>query len=155
MARIFGDKGSYEKYSLDEQQELGLKVNEFKEQYLVEVEALKGKNHWDAKRKRHVPDQPKHGYLTKAVRSFYSNLSNAKSDSRETKKACKLAKRCYEKLERGDFEDGTSSKKFRSSGGGRKSRAPEVRDALFCNALSLMFYLCSVFRITLVILLRV
>ena len=131
MARIFGDKGSNEKYSLDEQQELGLKVNEFKEQYLVEVEALNGKTHWDAKRKRHVPDQPKHGYLTKAVRSFYSNLRNAESDSQETKKACKLAKRCYEKLERGDFEDGTSSKKFRSSGGGRKSRAPEVRDALF------------------------
>jgi len=103
MARIFGDKGSYEKYSLDEQQELGLKVNEFKEQYLVEVEALKGKTHWDAKRKRHVPDQPKHGYLTKAVWSFYSNLSNAKSDSQETKKACKLAKRCYEKLGRGDL----------------------------------------------------
>ena len=121
-----GDKGSYEKYSLDEQQELGLKVNEFKEQYLVEVEALKGKTHWDARR-----NQTKHGYLTKAVRSFYSNLSNAKSDSQEIKKACKLAKRCYEKLERGDFEDGTSSKKFRSSGGGRKSRAPEVRDALF------------------------
>jgi len=106
-------------------------------------------------KKRHVPDQPTHGYLTKAVRSCYSNLSNAKSDSQEINKACKLAKRCYEKLERGDFEDGTSSKKFRSSGGGRKSRAPEVRDALFCNALSLMFYLCSVFRITLVILLRV
>ena len=131
MARIFGDKGSYEKNSLDEQQELGLKVNEFKEQYLVEVEALKGKTHWDAKRKLHVPDQPKHGYLTKAVRSFYLKLSNAKSDSQELKKACKLAKRCYEKLERGDFEDGTSSKKFRFSGGGRKSRAPEVRDAIF------------------------
>ena len=81
MARIFGDKGSYEEYSLDEQQELGLKVNEFKEQYLVEVEALKGKTQWDAKRKRHVPYQLKLGYLTKAVRSFYSNLSNAKSDS--------------------------------------------------------------------------
>ena len=32
MARIFGVKGSYQQYSLIEQQELGLKVNEFKEQ---------------------------------------------------------------------------------------------------------------------------
>ena len=34
MARIFGEKGKYEKYSLAEQQELGAKVKEFKQQYL-------------------------------------------------------------------------------------------------------------------------
>ena len=85
-------KKSWHAYFLDEQQELGLKVHEFKEQYLVEVEALKGKTHWDAKRKRHVPDQQKHGYFTKAVRSFYSNLSNAKSDSQEIKRLANLLK---------------------------------------------------------------
>ena len=34
-----------------------------------------------------------------------------KSDSQEIKNACKLAKRCYEKLEKGDFEDGVALKK--------------------------------------------
>ena len=67
------------------------------------LEALKGKTHWDAKRKCHVPDQPKQGYLTRAVRSFYFDL--------EIKYACKLAKRCYEKLEKGDFEEGVALKK--------------------------------------------
>ena len=129
--RIFGGKGSYEKYSLVERRDLGLKVQEFKQQYLLELEALKGKTHWDAKRKCHVTDQPKQGYLTRAVRSFYSNLSGAKSDSQEIKNACKLAKRCYEKLKRGDSEDGAALKTFRTTGGGRKSRAPEVREALF------------------------
>ena len=32
--RIFGGKGSYEKYSLVERRDLGLKVKEFKQQYL-------------------------------------------------------------------------------------------------------------------------
>ena len=58
-------------------------------------------------------------------------LSEAKSDSQEIKNACKLAKRCYEKLKKGDFEDGLALKKFRTTGGGRKSRAPEVREVLF------------------------
>ena len=69
--------------------------------------------------------------MIRAVRSFYSNLSEAKSDSQEIKNTCKLAKSCYEKLEKGDFEDGVALKKFRTTGGGRKSQAPEVREALF------------------------
>ena len=106
MACTFGEKGKYEKYSIAEQQELGAKVKELKEQYLSELEALKGKTHYDYKRKRHVSDQPKQGYVTAAVQSFYSDLKNSKSDSQEMKNVCKLAKRCYEKLEQGDFEDG-------------------------------------------------
>ena len=78
VEHIFGGKGSYEKYSLVERQDFGLKVKEFKQQYLLELEALKDKTHWDTKRKCHVPDQPKQGYLTRAVRSFYSNLSEPK-----------------------------------------------------------------------------
>ena len=49
MARIFGEKGKYEKYSLAEQQQLGAKVKEFKQQYLSELEALKGKTRVKAK----------------------------------------------------------------------------------------------------------
>lgn len=98
--RIFGVKGSYEKYSLVERRDLGLKIKEFKQQYLLELEALKRKTHWDDKRKCDVPDQPKQG-LKRAFRSFYSNLSEAKSDSQEIKNACKLAKRCYKKFSKG------------------------------------------------------
>ena len=129
--RVFGQKTSYEKYSLLERRELALKVKECKEEYIAELESMRGKTHWDPKRKRHVQDTPKQGYLTKAVRSFYVNLKDALSDSQEMKNACKVAKRCYEKLENGDFEDGVSRKKFRSLGGGRKARAVEVREELF------------------------
>ena len=64
--RIFEGKGDYEKYSLVERN-IGLKVKEFKQQYLLELEALKGKTNWDDKRKYHVLDQPKQGYLTRTV----------------------------------------------------------------------------------------
>ena len=81
--RVFGAKGSHAKHNLEEQRDLSLKVKEYQEEYLVELASLKGKTHWDSKRKRHVPDLPKQGYVTKAVRSFYSNLKNAKSDSKK------------------------------------------------------------------------
>lgn len=127
----YGKEGTYEKHSILEQHELALKVKEYQEVYQAEVEALKGKTHWDNKRKRHVQDVPKLGYITKAVRTFYSNLKDVKSDSPQIKNACKLAKRCLDKLKNGEFEDGVAKKKFRSVGGGRKYRAVEVREALF------------------------
>ena len=34
-------------------------------------------------------------------------------------------------MEKGDFKDGVALKKFRTTGGGQKSRSPEVREALF------------------------
>ena len=72
---VFELNGSYEKNSLEEQRDLSLKVKECKEEYLVELESLKGKTHWDSKRKRHARDIPKkQGYLSKAVQNFYSNL---------------------------------------------------------------------------------
>ena len=88
MACIFGEKGKYEKYSIAEQQELGAKVKELKEQYLSELEALKDKTHYDYKRKRHVSDQPKQGYITAAVQSFYSNLTNSKSRNEKRLQTC-------------------------------------------------------------------
>ena len=56
---VLGVKGSYENRSLQEQCDLSLKVKECKEEYLVELESLKGKTHWDSKSKRHVKDLPK------------------------------------------------------------------------------------------------
>ena len=104
---VFGVKGSYEKRSLEEQCNLSLKVKECKDEYLVELESLKGKAHWDSKRKRHIQGLPKLGYLSKVVRNFCSNLKEAKSDSQDMKKTCKFAKQ-----ENGDFEDGVAKKSF-------------------------------------------
>ena len=92
---------------------------------------MRGKTHWDPKRKRHVQDTPKQSYLAKAVRRFYVNLKDVLSNSQEMKNVCKVAKRCYEKLGNGDFEDCVSRKKFRSLGGGQKAFAAEVRNELF------------------------
>ena len=75
---------------------------------MIVLESLKGKMHWDSKRKCHVQDLPKQGYLSKAVRNFYSILKEAKSDSQDMKNACKFAKRSSEKLENGNFEDGVA-----------------------------------------------
>ena len=92
---------------------------------------MRGITHWDPKRKRHIQDTPKQGYLAKVARSFYVNLKDDLSNSQEEKNAFNVAKRCYEKLENGDFEDGVSRKTFRSLGDGQKARAVEVRDELF------------------------
>ena len=44
----------------------------------------------------------------------------------------KLAKRCHDKLLNGDFDNEEPSKKrFRQEIGGRKCKAPEVRQAMF------------------------
>ena len=93
---VFGVECLYGKPSLEEQRDLSLKIKECKEGYLVELEFLKGKTHWDSKRKRHVQDLPKQAYLSKAVQNFLFKL--------------KRAKRCFEKLKNGHFEDGVATK---------------------------------------------
>ena len=52
--RVFGLKNC--KYTVEEKKALAAKVKECKQQYDDEVKAMKGKTHWDTKRKRHVPD---------------------------------------------------------------------------------------------------
>ena len=108
---------SHDKYSLEEKCELALEVKPCMMSYDEEVESIKGKTHY-YKRKRHVHSTPKGGYLAKAVRSFYSNMTKIKSESHEMRNATKFATRCYEKLEAGDFE-GVKAKRFRSVGNQR------------------------------------
>ena len=60
-----------------------MKVKEFKQWYLLELEALKGKM---SEKKMSSTKSTKTRLLDKrAVGSFYSNLSEAKSDSQEIK----------------------------------------------------------------------
>ena len=91
----------------------------------MEVERLKGKYYWDAKRKRHVKDQPKEEVVAKAVRLFYSDLSSSKNDDRHFQSAIKLARRTPEADSLGD--DCKNPKK-RVRG---KDKTPEVREELF------------------------
>ena len=113
--RVYGKK-SYDKYSFEVKYALALEGKSCKmSSYDEEVESMTGKT----LRERHVQSTPKGGYLTKAVRSFYSNMTKIKSDSHEMRNATKFATRCYEKLEAGDF-GGVKAKRFRSVGDGRK-----------------------------------
>uniref|UniRef100_A0A0L8HEX3 Uncharacterized protein n=1 Tax=Octopus bimaculoides TaxID=37653 RepID=A0A0L8HEX3_OCTBM len=92
---------------------------------------MKGKTHWDAKRKRHVPDTPKQRYLAKAVRLFNSNLADVKTSDRFFDFAVKVTKRCYEKCLKGELDSAEKNPKRRVAGGGRKTKAAGVRDVFF------------------------
>ena len=54
--------------------------------------------------KKHVPIKPKQGFITAAVREFYTDLSKVKHDNPNLVKALKFAKRYYEKYLANDFE---------------------------------------------------
>ena len=129
--RIFGNR-SHDKFTIVEKYELAQEVKTCKEAYDAEIKLMKVKTHYDQKRKRHVQLTPKYEYLAKALRNFYSNLKHAKSDSPEFRNASKVAKRSYKKLLNGDFvEEEIKKTKFRTAGGGRKLKVPDVRSELF------------------------
>ena len=90
----------------------------------------KGETRNDDKRKKHVEIKPKSGYITKAVSKFYSDLENVSDDDPFLVKATKLASRCLNDLDNLRDPSSRSPKKARATRG-RKSKAPEVRDALF------------------------
>ena len=92
-------------YKCKIEKSVGCKSKKCKQQYDDEIEAMKGKTHWNAKRKQHVPNTPKQGYYAKAVRSFYSNLTEVKNDDKDLNAALKMAKRCYDKTEEGQLDN--------------------------------------------------
>ena len=65
------------------------------------------------------------------MREFYTDLSTLKSDAPVFNKAIKMASRALNDID--SLRDPTlhPAKKFRGSGGGRKAKSPEVREALF------------------------
>ena len=77
------------------------------------------------------------GYILKSVRNFYADLKNAKHDDKSFKSASTLAVRCHKSILKNtwnDIEDENEKapkKRSRESGGGRKPKEPEVRDAVF------------------------
>ena len=130
MAREF-KRAERNQYNNEEKLELGELVEKCKEEYNAEVKRNKGKTKYDAKRKRRVPIKPSTGYVAKAVRSFYTDLTDKKNDDPEFVKAVKLASRSYNDLEHLRDPSSRPPKKLRGSGAGQKVKAPEVRVALF------------------------
>ena len=77
---------------------------------------------------------PKEGFLAKAVREHFKDLKSASYKDDKFKKALSFARRCYYSYGNPNALDEVGEppkKRFRSEGGGRKSQAPEFRDALF------------------------
>ena len=132
-------KRNYAKYLLDEKKAFGKLVAKYKTEYDDEVKRLRGKTRWDGKRKQHVDLKPKEGYISKSVRNFCADLKNAKHDDKSFRSASTFAVRCHKSILKNtwnDIEDengktSKAKKRFRESGGGRKPKAPEVRNAVF------------------------
>ena len=128
--RVFNtNKGTYNLYSNDEKLQLAELVAEKKRE-----ENMKLKWHiirYDNKRKKHVAIKPTGGYLAKAVREFYPDLAKVKNDDPNFCNTVKLATRCYNEIEQLRDPSTCAPAKKRTIGGGRNSKAPEVREALF------------------------
>ena len=124
-------RGKYAIYSNDEKLQLAELVAKRKEEYDTEVALNKGKTRYDLKRKKHVLITPSGGFLAKAVREFYSELAHTRSDDPQFTKALKLASRCFNEIDQLRDPSACAPAKKRAVGGGRKSKAPEVRNALF------------------------
>ena len=71
------------------------------------------------------------GFIAKAVRQFYGDLKDVKSNDVDFVPAVKLAWRSYNEIDSLRDPSSCPPKKVRSQGAGRKRKAPEVRISLF------------------------
>ena len=77
-----------------------------------------------------MPDFPKKDYVFRAVKSFYIDMKDRKSNDNEFKAACKFTSRSFEHLSELNDSSVCPPKKMRASGGGRKKNTPEVTEGL-------------------------
>ena len=90
--RVFKkNRNTYNLYSNDEKLQLAEVVAKRKEEY--DAEFGRGKTRYDAKRKKHVQVKRSSGFIARAVREFYTDLSEAKNDNPEFCKGIKPAYR--------------------------------------------------------------
>lgn len=118
-------------YSNDEKLQLAELVEKYKIEYDTEVENNRGKLKYDLKRKKYVPIRPTWGYISRAVREFYVDLKDCASNDPSFRKALKVATRAHNDLPLLRDPVTHPAHKVRAAGGGRKRKAPEVREALF------------------------
>ena len=111
--------------------ELAKLVEKYKSNYDEKVEKNHGKAKYYNRQKRHVTEKPKWGFYSKAVREFYTDMKQVPNDHQDFQRAIKVATRAIET--KADLRDPASCpvKKARTSGGGRKCKALEIRSALF------------------------
>ena len=76
-------KRKNDKYSLVEKKALGEFVVQYKKEYHLEVQRLKGKTRWDPKRKKYVPITPNKGYHAKAGRKVFTDMKHLKNADKD------------------------------------------------------------------------
>ena len=104
------------KKTLYEKRQLGKLVAKFKAEY------DNCPTVFDAKHNKWVQKKPKGGFISKAVRAFYKDLNNAKSDDKKFLRAVRLAERGHKSFLQFPFlTEQESKQRFRAKGGGRKS----------------------------------
>ena len=82
MAEKF-ERGVKFKYSMDEKEKLGALVLKYKKEFDDTRKAYPSTTHYDPKTKKHIVRTPSSGFISKAVRSFYIDLKDAKHNSPE------------------------------------------------------------------------
>ena len=118
-------------YKLPEKNQLAKLIFKFKKEN--EELLMNPKKQFNSKTGKTEIIKPTGGYISKAVRQLYENLTDAKSTDRLFKNAVKMADRYFKK----HFDPSVSSfekpppSKSRMPGGGRKTLFIDVRDELF------------------------
>ena len=125
------NKGTYNLYSNDEKLQLPELLAEKKKRGVWRWSGSEWGENTIQQRKKHVAIKPTGGYLAKAIREFYSNLAKVKNDDTNFCKGLRLAPRCYNQIEQLKGPSTCIPATKRAIGGGCKSKAPEVREALF------------------------
>ena len=118
--------GQKRKYPVDEKRDLAKMVAKYKQIY---DETIAKKKQYNPKTKTWTV--PKPNYVSQAVRKFYPELKAKLAHDMDFRKAHSFAQRCFNQFEKAPQLEPIPNKRFRAPGGGRKARAPEVRDALF------------------------
>ena len=124
---------SHNKYGLKEKLELGKFVNAYKKSY----DEMGPTKKWDKRKRKIVETNPSVGFVSKAVREYYSDIKHKKATDSEFLKAKSYARRCFESYKNAESLDdnaekeGPANKRFRAEGAGRKTQAPDFRDQLF------------------------
>ena len=115
------------KFSLKEKDDLAKLITKFKKGE-DKNKVYKPNNNKRFKRR------DKEGPISKALRQFYVDLKDKTHEDKDFNRAWQMAKRCLKKYENPKYlYDGDTplTKRYRSSGAGRKAAAPEIRDSLF------------------------
>jgi hypothetical protein len=96
------------------------------------VNSLKGKTYWCGKHKKHLQVLPKKaGFVSTAVGESYDDLRKASNKDPTFIAATRIADRAFKDLEAGRLEEASVRHTFRAVGGGRRCKAPDVREEIF------------------------